>query len=158
MKTCRKCGSLLEIAENFYRHSKMADGYLNICKRCVLTRVTIHRGENIDRIRKYDRRRGSDKRRIAAAIAYQRAHPEIKAKGQRSYRSRHPERHSAHVATAKAIRDGLLVRQPCEVCGVRPAEAHHDDYSNALDVRWLCDEHHRQHHREQREIMRQRSE
>lgn len=40
-----------------------------------------------------------------------------------------------------------IVRQPCEVCGAQPAEAHHDDYRRPLDVRWLCAEHHREHHR-----------
>lgn len=42
-----------------------------------------------------------------------------------------------------------LEKQPCEVCGssVKP-EAHHDDYSKPLDVRWLCFDHHRQWHTE----------
>lgn len=44
-----------------------------------------------------------------------------------------------------AIRDGRLQRQPCEVCG-DPAQAHHDDYSKPLDVRWLCTTHHANHH------------
>jgi len=35
-----------------------------------------------------------------------------------------------------------------EVCGAENAQAHHDDYSRPLDVRWLCDTHHRQHHGE----------
>ena len=41
-----------------------------------------------------------------------------------------------------AIRDGLLTRKDCEVCG-RKGQAHHDDYSRPLDVRWLCFYHHR---------------
>lgn len=47
-----------------------------------------------------------------------------------------------------ALRRGKLERQPCEVCGERPAEAHHDDYTRPLDVRWLCKQHHLEHHRE----------
>ena len=43
----------------------------------------------------------------------------------------------------KAIRNGVLVRQPCEVCGSEPSDAHHDDYEKPLDVRWLCRLHHR---------------
>lgn len=50
------------------------------------------------------------------------------------------------MATRKAIANGDLVRGPCEVCGRSIAEAHHDDYSKPLDVRWLCPHHHRQHH------------
>lgn len=40
---------------------------------------------------------------------------------------------------AAAIKAGRLVRQPCEDCGrVGKSEAHHDDYSKPLAVRWLC--------------------
>jgi len=52
-----------------------------------------------------------------------------------------PEQTKAHNATR------VLERQPCEVCGARPAEAHHDDYSRPLEVRWLCKRHHAEHHR-----------
>ncbi len=48
---------------------------------------------------------------------------------------------------AKAIKSGALVRQPCEVCGAEKVDAHHDDYSKPLDVRWLCRKHHLHHHR-----------
>jgi hypothetical protein len=43
---------------------------------------------------------------------------------------------------AMAIANGTLVRQPCEVCGKSPGEAHHDDYEKPMDVRWLCRKHH----------------
>ena len=47
-----------------------------------------------------------------------------------------------------AIRRGLIVKRPCEICGVEKLiEAHHDDYSKPLDVRWLCKDHHAEHHR-----------
>lgn len=45
------------------------------------------------------------------------------------------------------IQRGKIARGSCEVCGATPAEAHHDDYSKPLDVRWLCRPHHREHHR-----------
>lgn len=43
----------------------------------------------------------------------------------------------------RAVKSGKLIRQPCEVCGELKAEAHHDDYRKPLDVRWLCQRHHR---------------
>jgi hypothetical protein len=46
------------------------------------------------------------------------------------------------------IHNGSLERGDCEVCGEPDAQAHHDDYSKPLDVRWLCDRHHREHHGE----------
>ncbi len=45
-----------------------------------------------------------------------------------------------------ALKDGRLQRQPCEVCGATIVHGHHDDYSKPLEVRWLCPEHHRDHH------------
>lgn len=53
---------------------------------------------------------------------------------------------AASTRVAKAIKRGELTRQPCEVCGDPKVDAHHDDYSKPLDVRWLCRKHHRLHH------------
>jgi hypothetical protein len=55
---------------------------------------------------------------------------------------------NVRLATNAAIRSGKLVRGLCEVCGAAKPEAHHDDYSKPLDVRWLCSKHHKQLHRE----------
>lgn len=45
----------------------------------------------------------------------------------------------------RAVRDGKIIPQPCEVCGGQ-AEAHHDDYDKPYDVRWLCRIHHGMEH------------
>lgn len=52
----------------------------------------------------------------------------------------------ARMATHTAIRRGILEREACEVCGACEVEAHHDDYTKPLEVRWLCKQHHEQHH------------
>lgn len=52
----------------------------------------------------------------------------------------------------KAISSGRILRQPCEVCGAEPAEAHHDDYNKPLDVRWLCRACHSKWHRNNKPI------
>ncbi len=50
--------------------------------------------------------------------------------------------------TANKIRQGILIRMPCEVCKTETdVQAHHDDYNKPLDVRWLCRKHHQEHHR-----------
>jgi hypothetical protein len=54
--------------------------------------------------------------------------------------------HKARHLARQAIRRGDLVRMPCEVCGMVKSEAHHDDYSKPLDVRWLCRTHHTEWH------------
>ncbi len=49
--------------------------------------------------------------------------------------------------TRSYIKNGTLLKLPCEVCGYSDyVEAHHDDYYKPLDVRWLCRTHHREHH------------
>ena len=35
-------------------------------------------------------------------------------------------------------RRGLLKKQPCEDCGSKDTQMHHDDYSKPLKVIWLC--------------------
>lgn len=56
------------------------------------------------------------------------------------------EHHKARWIVNRALIAGNLVRLPCEVCGETKVEAHHDDYSKPLDVRWLCKKHHVEHH------------
>lgn len=57
-----------------------------------------------------------------------------------------PEKIAARRITNRAIRLGVLVRQPCERCGAEPTHAHHEDYSRPLAVRWLCHSHHVEAH------------
>ena len=40
------------------------------------------------------------------------------------------------------IKRGKVQRGPCETCGRKKVEAHHDDYSKPLQVRWFCRKHH----------------
>lgn len=111
--------------EEFYAHPKMADGHLNICKRCVRCRVTNHREENIDRIRAYDRARGS-----------------------RGGVQNDVVKKKANSAIGNALRDGRVSKKPCVICGNPKSEGHHYDYTKPLDVIWLCPVHHKRlHHR-----------
>ncbi|MEK6829960.1 MAG: hypothetical protein AABY15_07630 [Nanoarchaeota archaeon] len=54
---------------------------------------------------------------------------------------------SIHRKVRNAIKKGLLIRQACEICGKENGFAHHDDYMKPLDVRWLCNFHHCEFHR-----------
>jgi len=79
------------------------------------------------------------------------ARPEVllrKAALMRQY-SRDPVlaiRKKARREVRRALQTGQLARQACEVCGAERVEAHHDDYSRPLSVRWLCRPHHRAVH------------
>lgn len=54
-------------------------------------------------------------------------------------------------ATHRRISVGLLVKLPCEVCGINNnVQAHHDDYNDPMNVRWLCSFHHAEHHKNEK--------
>lgn len=49
----------------------------------------------------------------------------------------------ARYTTGNAIKAGLLMRLPCEICGTtEKVEAHHHDYMKPFDIKWLCKKHH----------------
>lgn len=57
-----------------------------------------------------------------------------------------PQKKAAHRAIAKALKQGLLKKLPCVICGSGRSEAHHEDYTKVLDVIWLCRLHHKHRH------------
>ena len=40
------------------------------------------------------------------------------------------------------LKRGKLKKKPCERCGEEKVQMHHEDYSQPLQVRWLCRECH----------------
>ena len=146
-KTCRQCERGVRRAD-FYRHPTYADGLMAICKSCHRAIVKENRLRNYGHYREYEKGRANLPHRVAAREAYSQT-PGGRAAGnraKRAYLDRNPIKRAAHIATGNAIRDGRLKREPCEACGAR-AEAHHDDYSKPLDVRWLCPTHHAEWHK-----------
>jgi hypothetical protein len=135
MKKCFKCGQIKEL-NDFYAHRQMADGRLNKCKECTRSDVRKHRLEN-DSVREYDRRRFAENHN---------GRKERMQQNVRNWNLENPDGYFAHNSVSNAIRDGKLIRKPCEVCGSVRSHAHHDDYSKPLDVRWLCAVHHARHH------------
>lgn len=73
-----------------------------------------------------------------------------KATPQMKWNDTHPLELLAHQYVRSALRRGLLVRGPCEICGEPQTDAHHDDYEQPRKVRWLCRRHHQQHHAQSR--------
>jgi hypothetical protein len=129
MRDCKLC-LLTKEDGAFYASNRSA------CKDCVKTRVRKYRETNIESVREYDRRRfHEDPER--KQYSYTRS---------KAYRLKEPVKYRAHSAVSNAVRDGRLTKLPCEVCGSSFAEAHHDDYTKPLDVRWLCKVHHERWH------------
>lgn len=128
-KQCFKCGEVKPLSA-FYKHKQMKDGHVNKCKDCNKKDVARHRIENIDKIREYDRERGN--RQDSSYLA--------------EWRERYPKKYRAHTMVNNQKRKGNLHEQPCEICGCNNVVAHHDDYDKPLNVRWLCQAHHKQWH------------
>ena len=42
---------------------------------------------------------------------------------------------------------GVLSQSPCQICGEDSTQAHHDDYNKPWEVRWLCNKHHNDWHK-----------
>ena len=64
---------------------------------------------------------------------------------ERNRRRRNDERVKARNKVKVALRNGTLVKPNCcEYCGVSgvPLEAHHEDYTKPLDVRFICEDCH----------------
>ena len=150
MKVCRDCNVEKPLSE-FYKHSKMLDGHLNKCKSCVVERVNKHREKNIEKAREYDRKRNMLPHRVQARKEYMQteAGKESKKKSVEKYNKIFPMKYAAHVITCNAIRDGKLKRpSKCSVCkSQKMIEAHHDDYTQPMKVRWLCNTCHRNWHK-----------
>jgi hypothetical protein len=146
MRTCKTCGVEKSLMD-FYRHTS---GTLQReCKECWKAYVKANRLARAAQYAEYERGRANLPHRVEARKEYA-ATPHGRANGtraKRAYLDRNPAKRAAHIKTRNAIRDGKLIRKPCEVCGEVRAQAHHDDYGKPLDVRWLCTTHHTEWHR-----------
>lgn len=128
-KKCFKCGEIKPLS-HFYKHPMMADGHVNKCKECNKLDVRQNREKKVEYYREYDRQRGN--RQTLDDL--------------QRYREQNPKKYAAHSAVGNAIRKGLLIPKPCEICGEVEVHGHHDDYDFPLTVRWLCAPHHFEWH------------
>ena len=130
-KKCFKCNNVKALSE-FYKHKQMADGHLNKCKECNKADTKTNRRDKVEYYREYDRARGNrqDKKYIA------------------ELRKKHPNQYRAQTMVNNAVRAKKLFAKPCEICSESKTHAHHDDYLEPLNVRWLCAAHHSQWHKE----------
>lgn len=131
MKRCFKCG-LEKPTDEFYRHPQMGDGHLGKCKECAKADVRENYLVRRDYYRDYYKARHQTAERREWCREQQRKH-----------RAAHPDRARARQAVNNAVRDGRLIKLPCETCGDPKSQGHHEDYSKPLEVRWLCLQHHR---------------
>ena len=166
LKTCSACKEELSL-EKFHKCNSRKDGLQAACKPCRNQRNKRWRDENRDRIASYgkayhvnnrdrirERKRKYHVNNRDRIRAYKKAYyaenlDKLRAYN-RAYRTANSQKSRTHTITSIAIRAGRLVRQPCEVCGHEKVDAHHDDYSKPLEVRWLCRQHHAELHAKER--------
>lgn len=148
MKQCKRCNEAKPLTE-YYKHSQMADGHLNICKCCKRQDAVNVRNARIEYYRNYDRSRANNPERVQARLDFVKseAGKVCKKAAIKRYIEKNPQKRAAHIAVGNALKKGLLVKQGCEVCSASRAEAHHDDYAEQLAVRWLCPKHHADWHK-----------
>ena len=140
MALCKICGEKDESL--FYK------GSVSYCKEHWKEKVRQNRVKNIEHYRAFDKMRASMPHRVKARKEYasteigKDAHKRANAK----WFAKSPERRRASALVSKAIRAGKITKQPCFVCGEMVVEGHHPDYSDPLQVVWLCMEHHKEIH------------
>ena len=156
MKPCKKCGETKPLSD-FYTNPQLRDGHVNTCKECCNKRSKAYHSkpENKERKRILQREYRTKPDKKAMELAAERrgridANNRRKlTEKQREYRQLKPDKYLAHRLVGYAVKKGTLAKRGCELCG-KVAEAHHDDYSKPLEVRWLCRIHHVQVHLELR--------
>jgi len=87
-----------------------------------------------------------ERRRVYARKYFARKKEEIRIK-RAKWRAQFPEKAKAREVYKYARRTGRLVPKPCEVCGKKKVDGHHEDYRRPLVVKWLCRTHHGIAHR-----------
>jgi hypothetical protein len=132
LKKCFKCGTDKDISL-FYTHPQMADGHLGKCKDCTKNDVEkrYYSDDGIKKIIAYEKHRFKTPERKFLISIYQ-----------SKRRKRYPEKERARNLTHKAIKTGKIIKGPCKICGSVKSEAHHEDYRDWENIKWLCRKHH----------------
>ena len=150
LKTCSKCKEEKGVSE-FHKDRSTPSGLQYPCKDCQrdakrdYCKTPIGKAQKASHDSKY---KASPRGKSASERSREKRKHTAVGRASRKrcsdrYRLLHPEKKLAHQAVARALSRGDIVRKPCEVCGsTTRIEAHHDDYSKRLDVRWLCKKHH----------------
>ena len=152
MKTCFKCNTEKPYGE-FYRHKAMADGYLNKCKECAKQDSHSNYLKKLKDPEWVEKELGRQREKSRKAREKGASNP-VSYSDKKRWANKNKHKRNAHQKVKRAILNGNLFRMPCEICGVKETEAHHEDYSRPLHVTWLCKKHHNERHNELRKIER----
>ena len=163
-KTCRKC-KIDKGLNEFYKSKKYKCGYQAQCIECLRKysrkyeaknreeRVEKHRhwrDENRDVINARNRDRWKEDEEFRTKFdKYKGRYKEWKSAYSRDYKKNNREKCNCREQLRYWIAKGVVQRPDnCQNCGksVFRIEAHHEDYSKPLEVKWLCQKCHLQLH------------
>ena len=140
VKQCRKCKEDKPLSD-FHKHPTNKGGLQAYCKACSnLARRAYQRKYH------YKPQKGIKKKLWADP----KSRAMLKAWKEKFHKER-PQEARAQWKLQAEVKLGRIKRGNCEQCGQPNAHAHHDDYSKPLEVRWLCNKHHRELHRKLKE-------
>ena len=147
MKKCRVC--LIEKPlTDFSPQKRYKDGHTTICNLC--KREWQREYRKTERYKQY-RFASKEKRKqwiynfrhtLKGKLYLKRRNDRIK--------KLHPEKIKAGEILRYAIKTGKIKRLPCIKCGNPKSQGHHTDHSKPLEVMWLCQKHHIEHHLNQK--------
>jgi len=148
-KRCRGCNTILKLSCNWNKSSYNKKDY--ICTPCstLEKKKWCHKNPEKtliscrERMRRW-REKNREKNKARSRLQYYK-HIDKERERSRLYSNKNRTIKNAQLAVHYALKIGKILRKPCEVCGSH-AEAHHEDYSQPLDVRWLCSTHHKRIH------------
>lgn len=130
MKTCSKCKTE-KLLNDFPNNKTNKDGKNYWCRKCW---------------NEFCRKR-KKKYSLEEQRKWYKYRPESAKKAVNEWNRKNPEKRQAHKLVEQAIKRGEIIREVCIECGESRTDAHHDDYTKPLEVRWLCRLHHKQTHK-----------
>jgi len=175
-KTCTKCKEELPLAE-FSPDKRSKDRLKYWCKKCSNVAGKQYRGsaKGVEFYKEYykkyypsDKRKESAKKYSASENGKERAKQYRQSDEGKKVMARYNQTEKGKVNRIKQVkkwnksnpiklkagrvienllRNGGIVKFPCETCGELRVHAHHCDYSKPLDVTWLCPQHHNDWHK-----------
>jgi hypothetical protein len=148
-KACKKCGVEKDCSE-YHKQSSRPDGIRQRCKSCTNEESKNYKVRHYERLKKVRSEKAKDKSHQDRLKQLRKTDKFKNYK--KKWDSLNKVKKIAHYAANNAIRDGRLKRLNCAVCGDKDSHAHHEDYSNPLEVVFYCKYHHAERHIELRKM------
>lgn len=142
-KRCSKCDETKLLAE--FHKGTCKDGHHTYCKVCNRANARAWERANRDRARASQKQwQKANAERVAELKSrWEKENPERVAELARERNQRDAAKQRARKVVTNGVRDGKIHKpDTCEDCGKvvpsRQLHAHHKDYSQPLDIEWLC--------------------